>query len=129
MKALIVKELMSESNDNQLEEKLTELPGMTFNGMQIESADNFSYNDPVDGSKSLSQGIRIFFSSGERLVLRLSGTGTEGATLRVYLDCFENDTSLIEQDTQEALAPLIMAANELAGIQQFTGRKAPDVIT
>ncbi|MCP4270402.1 MAG: alpha-D-glucose phosphate-specific phosphoglucomutase [Gammaproteobacteria bacterium] len=113
----------------QLEEKLSELPGKTFNGLQIESADNFSYNDPVDGSKSSSQGLRIFFSSGERLVLRLSGTGTQGATLRVYLDCFEDNDTLIEQDTQKALAPLIAAANEIAGIQKFTGRNAPDVIT
>ncbi len=113
----------------QLEEKLSELPGKTFNGLQIESADNFSYNDPVDGSISSSQGLRIFFSTGERLVLRLSGTGTQGATLRVYLDCFKDNNTLIEQDTQKALAPLITAANEIAGIQKFTGRNAPDVIT
>jgi len=114
---------------NQLEEKLPQLPGMVFNGLQIQSADNFSYVDPVDGSETVSQGIRIFFSSGERLVLRLSGTGTQGATLRVYLDCYENNETLIEQDTQKALSALISAADELAGIQQFTGRNAPDVIT
>jgi len=112
-----------------LREKLTALPGQEFNGLSIESADDFQYSDPVDGSETLSQGIRIFFSSGARLVLRLSGTGTQGATLRVYLDSFVNDPALLDQEPQTALATLIVAADQIAGIQQYTGRDAPDVIT
>ncbi len=114
---------------SQLRENLSELTDQEFSGLCIESADDFKYHDPVDGSETLAQGIRIFFKTGERLVFRLSGTGTEGATLRVYLDRFESDTALLEQDPQKALATLINAANMIAGIQQFTGRDKPDVIT
>jgi len=113
----------------QLREKLAELVGQEFNGLCVESADDFKYNDPVDGSETSAQGIRIFFKTGERLVLRLSGTGTQGATLRVYLDKYEDDSEQMQQDPQEALATLIEAANTIAGIKQFTGRDKPDVIT
>ena len=106
---------------------LDELSGQEFLGLRIESADDFAYHDPVDHSESTTQGIRIFFSNGGRIVYRLSGTGTQGATLRVYLDCY-NDT-LFDQDPQQALAELIEAADQIAGIKQWTGRSTPDVVT
>lgn len=106
---------------------LNKLPGQEFAGLHVESADDFAYQDPVDYSESTSQGIRIFFSNGGRIVFRLSGTGTEGATLRVYLDCYQD--TLLDQDPQLALAALIEAADQIAAIKQSTGRAAPDVIT
>ena len=106
---------------------LDKLSGQEFVGLRIESADDFSYHDPVDHSESTTQGIRIFFSNGGRIVFRLSGTGTQGATLRVYLDCYED--TLFDQDPQQALAELIEAADQIAGIKQWTGRATPDVIT
>jgi phosphoglucomutase len=112
-----------------LRERLADLPGQEFAGLGIESADDFRYSDPVDGSESTAQGIRIYFDNGGRLVLRLSGTGTQGATLRVYLDCYQNDPTLFGQEPQKALAPLIDAADQIAGIQKYTGRSNPDVIT
>jgi phosphoglucomutase len=103
------------------------LPGQEFAGLRIESADEFAYHDPIDHSESTAQGIRIFFSNGGRIVFRLSGTGTEGATLRVYLDCYQE--TLLDQDPQQALVALIEAADQIAGIKLSTGRTAPDVIT
>jgi phosphoglucomutase len=114
---------------SDLRAALPSLPGRAFAGLIVEAADDFAYNDPVDGSVSERQGIRIQFASGERLVLRLSGTGTRGATLRVYLERFEADPARHDQDPQAALARVIAAAEELAGIQSRTGRDAPDVIT
>lgn len=113
----------------QLKDKLSDLPGQQVGDLRIESADDFSYIDPVDASKTSAQGVRIYLNNGGRLVFRLSGTGTQGATLRVYLDTYVNDPELLNQDTQEALAPLIVAAQQIAGIKQFTGRDAPNVIT
>ncbi len=113
----------------RLGDRLADLPGQEFAGLKIESADNFHYRDPVDGSESSGQGIRLFFEQGGRIVMRLSGTGTSGATLRVYFDRYQHDASLIGQDPQKALAELIAAADQIAGIQASTGRKAPDVIT
>ena len=98
-------------------------------GMQIASADDFAYTDPVDGSVSKGQGLRILFADGSRIVLRLSGTGTEGATLRLYLERYVAGPDGLDHDPQEALAPVIRAAHELAGIAGFTGRTEPDVIT
>lgn len=112
-----------------VQERLTSLLGKTYAGLTVESADNFSYLDPVDGSKSSDQGVRIFFSNGGRIVLRLSGTGTEGATLRVYLDFFQNDPTLLALATQKALKPLIDATDKIVGIEKNTGREKPDVIT
>lgn len=112
-----------------VQERLASLPGKTYAGLTVESADNFSYLDPVDGSKSSDQGVRIFFSNGGRIVLRLSGTGTEGATLRVYLDYFQNDPTLLALATQKALKPLIDATDKIVGIEKNTGREKPDVIT
>lgn len=113
----------------RLGDSLADLPGQAFAGLKVEAADNFHYRDPVDGSESAGQGVRLFFENGGRVVMRLSGTGTSGATLRVYFDCYQQDPALIGQDPQRALAGLIEAADQIAGIQASTGRKAPDVIT
>ena len=92
-------------------------------------ADDFAYQDPVDGSRSERQGIRIGFEDGSRIVFRLSGTGTVGATLRVYLEAFEPDPAQQMLDTQARMQPLIDIAQELTGIRERTGRDQPDVIT
>jgi phosphoglucomutase len=112
-----------------LRERLNGLQGQTLNDLEVAYADDFAYTDPVDGSVSKHQGIRIGFSNGSRIVFRLSGTGTEGATLRVYLESFEPDPARHDLDTQEVMAPLIRLAGELAEIQTRTGRDAPTVIT
>jgi phosphoglucomutase len=112
-----------------LRESLATLPGQVIDGATIASADDFSYTDPVDGSVSSAQGIRIGLADGSRIVFRLSGTGTEGATLRVYLERFEPDPAQHAVETQQALAPLIALADRLAGIKARTGRDAPTVIT
>ncbi|MFN4101275.1 MAG: alpha-D-glucose phosphate-specific phosphoglucomutase [Pararhodobacter sp.] len=103
------------------------LPGQSFAGLTVESAEDFRYTDPVDGSVAAKQGVQIGFEGGARVVLRLSGTGTEGATLRVYLERF--DPADFGQDPQAALAPVIAAVDAIAGITKLTGRPAPDVIT
>ncbi|WP_181704131.1 alpha-D-glucose phosphate-specific phosphoglucomutase [Chthonobacter albigriseus] len=108
---------------------LPTLPGQTVTGLTVESADDFAYTDPVDGSVTRKQGIRILFADGERLVFRLSGTGTEGATLRVYIENFEPDPAKHAVDAQVALGPVIQAAEALAEIKARTGRTAPDVVT
>ncbi len=113
----------------QLRASLATMPGQTVNGSLIASADDFAYTDPVDGSVSTAQGIRISLADGSRVVFRLSGTGTEGATLRVYLERFEADAALHHIETQQALAGLIALADALAGIVQRTGRTVPTVIT
>ena len=112
-----------------LRESLATLPGRTIEGATIASADDFAYTDPVDGSVSTAQGIRIGLQDGSRIVFRLSGTGTEGATLRVYLERYEPDASRHATPTQAALAPLIVLADRLAGIRERTGRTQPTVIT
>jgi phosphoglucomutase len=109
--------------------KLGTLAGTAVEGMVIAAADDFAYTDPVDGSVSLKQGVRILFEDGSRIVLRLSGTGTEGATLRVYLERYVAGPDGLDHDAQEALAPVIRAAHALAAIEGFTGRVAPDVVT
>ncbi|WP_126975147.1 alpha-D-glucose phosphate-specific phosphoglucomutase [Frigidibacter oleivorans] len=105
------------------------LPGREVAGMTVATADDFAYTDPVDGSTSAQQGIRVVFADGSRFVLRLSGTGTEGATLRLYLERYEPDPARQAQEVQAALAPVIAAAEEIAGIAARTGRTAPDVVT
>ena len=105
------------------------LPGKNFNGLTVETADDFSYLDPVDGSVSANQGIRILFVGGSRVVFRLSGTGTSGATLRVYIERYEPDASRHGLETQSALADLIAAADNIADIKAKTGRGEPSVIT
>jgi len=112
-----------------LRASLATLPGQTIGGAAIATADDFAYTDPVDGSASTAQGIRIGLTDGSRIVFRLSGTGTEGATLRVYLERFELDAAQHAVETQAALAPLIALADQLAGIRERTGRERPTVIT
>jgi phosphoglucomutase len=114
---------------DRLRGRLPELPGQEFAGLKVESADDFRYHDPIDGSEATAQGLRVYFDNGGRVVFRLSGTGTQGATLRVYLDCYQNDPALLGQNPQKALAPLIAAAEQLAGITEYTGRDKPDVVT
>ena len=112
-----------------LRNRLAALPGQTVAGLTIAAADDFAYLDPVDGSESAHQGIRVLFEGGSRAVFRLSGTGTSGATLRVYLERFEPDPARHGLATAEALAEVIAAAEALAGIRARTGRTQPDVIT
>lgn len=112
-----------------LEDRLPELPGQSVGSLIVERADSFTYHDPIDGSISRNQGLRILFEGGARLVFRLSGTGTSGATLRVYMERHEPDPALHQQEAQAALAPVIEAAETLAGIRERTGRDAPTVIT
>ncbi|MET0065167.1 MAG: alpha-D-glucose phosphate-specific phosphoglucomutase [Candidatus Thiodiazotropha sp.] len=112
-----------------LEDKLGDLPGQLLDGYEVEYADNFSYTDPVDGSRSDKQGIRIGFSDGSRIVYRLSGTGTQGATLRVYLEAYEPDPSKQMNATQDVMRGLVAIALDLAQIETRTGRSEPSVIT
>lgn len=114
---------------DELRAKLASLPGTSVRGLKIANADDFAYHDPVDGSVSKNQGIRILFEGGSRVVFRLSGTGTSGATLRVYIERYEPDRARHDLDTQEALADLIAAADDIAGIKSHTGRNKPSVIT
>ncbi len=112
-----------------LRDQLATLPGKTFGKLKVATADDFSYNDPIDKSVSNNQGIRILFEGGSRVVFRLSGTGTSGATLRVYIERYEPDASRHDTETQEALADLIAVADQIAGIKTRTGRTEPTVIT
>lgn len=112
-----------------LQAQLPDLAGKQFGKLTVEQADNFAYHDPVDGSVSNNQGIRILFTDASRIVLRLSGTGTQGATLRVYLEKYEPDSSKHDQDVQDALGELIATVEQVAKIQKFTGREVADVIT
>jgi phosphoglucomutase len=112
-----------------LREQLATLPGKSFGALKVETADDFAYHDPVDHSVSKNQGVRILFEGGSRVVFRLSGTGTSGATLRVYIERFEPDPARHDLETQSALADLIAVADEIAGIKSRTGRDAPTVIT
>jgi len=112
-----------------LRASLAKLPGRTINGATIKSADDFAYTDPVDGSVSTAQGVRVGFADGSRIVFRLSGTGTEGATLRVYLERYEPDVGKHDVETQQALSGLIALAEQLTGIRARTGRDKPTVIT
>lgn len=112
-----------------LREKLHKLPGTEVSGLTITAADEFAYTDPVDGSKSEQQGLRIIFGDSARIVLRLSGTGTVGATLRIYMETFENNPDRLNQDTQQMLSPLVQAAEQLAGVSARLARDAPDVTT
>ncbi|NEQ98084.1 MAG: alpha-D-glucose phosphate-specific phosphoglucomutase [Cyanothece sp. SIO2G6] len=113
----------------QLRAKLPSLKGTQLGTYTVDYADDFSYTDPVDSSVSQKQGVRIGFTDGSRVVFRLSGTGTKGATLRVYLESYEPDTSKHGQDPQVALADFIKIADEVAQIQTLTGRDKPTVIT
>jgi phosphoglucomutase len=109
--------------------RLPALPGTQLGGLTVAAADEFDYVDPTDASVSRNQGLRILFDGGSRLVFRLSGTGTAGATLRIYLERYEPSSGALDLDVVEALAPLAAAAETVAGIVHHTGRVAPDVIT
>ncbi|ODU69741.1 MAG: alpha-D-glucose phosphate-specific phosphoglucomutase [Novosphingobium sp. SCN 66-18] len=113
----------------ELQGKLATLPGQRFGPLTVAQADSFSYLDPVDGSTSANQGLRVLFEGGSRIVFRLSGTGTEGATLRVYLERYEPAGGDLDRETPAMLADLIAAADAVAGIVRHTGRTAPDVVT
>ena len=112
-----------------LRARLPALKGQTLGGRRVEIADDFSYADPVDGSVSTQQGVRIVFVDGARIVFRLSGTGTTGATLRVYLEKYEVDPARHGHPTQQALADLIKIADDIAGIAAHTGMTQPTVVT
>ena len=105
------------------------LPGQIFGRYTVKECDDFSYTDPVDGSVSKAQGVRILFTDGSRIVFRLSGTGTEGATLRIYLEAYEPDMTQHHLDAQEALAEMIQISLQLSQLVERTGRKKPTVIT
>ena len=113
----------------QLKASLAALPGRRFGDLTVKAADDFSYTDPIDGSISPNQGVRIFFEGDSRIVFRLSGTGTEGATLRVYLERYEGPDGQLEGATADMLAELAAAADAIAGVSVHTGRTAPDVVT
>ncbi len=113
----------------ELTAALPALPGTCFGPLTVAAADSFAYTDPVDGSTSANQGLRVLFAGGSRIVFRLSGTGTEGATLRVYLERYEPVGGDLERETPDMLAELIAAAEAIAGIARHTGRTAPDVVT
>ncbi len=114
---------------DRLEGLLPGLVGQSFASRNITGADNFSYTDPVDQSVTKGQGLRILLEDGSRIVVRLSGTGTKGATIRVYLESYVPSTGDLHQDPQIALAEMISSINSLAEIQQRTGMDRPTVIT
>ena len=108
---------------------LDDMKGKKLGNYEVEYADDFSYNDPVDNSVSKNQGVRIGFTDGSRIIFRLSGTGTKGATLRLYVESYEPDASKHNEETQAALKPLIDIAQEVAQIKEYTQRDEPTVIT
>ena len=112
-----------------LRSKLAGVAGKRFGAHRVEAADDFAYHDPVDGSEADHQGVRIMFEGGSRIVFRLSGTGTVGATLRVYVERYEPPSGDLGQETQSALADLIALAREIGEIQARTGRATPSVVT
>lgn len=112
-----------------LRARLATLPGCAVEGMAVAAADDFAYEDPVDGSISRGQGLRVGFTDGARIVLRLSGTGTEGATIRLYVERHVAGPDGLDTEVQEALGPVIRAAETLAGLRAGTGRAGPDVVT
>ncbi len=112
-----------------LRASLPDLPGEAFGPLKVEAADDFTYVDQVDGSTSAHQGVRVLFEGGSRIVFRLSGTGTQGATLRVYLERYAPPGDDLQREVADALAGLVAAADALAEITERTGRAAPDVVT
>ncbi|XP_047330677.1 phosphoglucomutase, cytoplasmic [Impatiens glandulifera] len=125
------KELMAHlvKLQSSLEEVNNIVKGIRSDVSKVVDADEFEYKDPVDGSISKHQGIRYLFEDGSRLVFRLSGTGSEGATIRLYIEQYEKDASKTGRESQEALAPLVEVALKLSKMQEFTGRDVPTVIT
>jgi phosphoglucomutase len=112
-----------------LRDKLPKLKSEVFGALEVAAADDFAYHDPVDGSDSANQGLRVMFTDGSRIVYRLSGTGTAGATLRVYIERFEPDVARQDLETQAALGDLIDLSRSLARVGTYLGRETPSVIT
>jgi len=112
-----------------LRHRVGSLSGKVFGSYEVATADDFAYTDPVDGGRSAKQGLRILMRGGARIVYRLSGTGTVGATLRVYIEDHETDPARQGADPQHALAELIALAGEIADIEKYTGRSRADVVT
>ena len=112
---------------DEVRAKLPRLAGLPFAESVIECADDFSYSDPVDGSVTSKQGIRLFLANRSRVVFRLSGTGTQGATLRIYLERYDRDS--FDEDPNAALSPMAEAVKSLIGIREHCHRDTPDVIT
>lgn len=110
-------------------DRFAELPGTLLAGRRVQSCDDFAYTDPVDGSSSSNQGLRVLFDDDARIIFRLSGTGTSGATLRLYLESYEPGNGNIGLDAQQALSGLIVAAEELSHLRRLTGRDRPTVVT
>ena len=119
----------AESLMRELRARLPDLPGQLFAGQKVVLADDFAYTDPVDGSVSRGQGVRVILADSSRVVFRLSGTGTEGATLRIYLERHEPDTSRHEIPAQQALGDLAALAEEVARVRHWTGADSPSVMT
>lgn len=113
----------------ELADALPGLPGRRCGPLTIGAADSFGHTDPVDGAVSVNQGLRVLFACGSRIVFRLSGTGTQGATLRVYLEAYTPPGGAVTRETAVALADLVAAADAIAGIARHTGRHQPDVVT
>jgi phosphoglucomutase len=113
----------------QLRAAMPSLKGRKFGSREVAYSDDFSYTDPIDGGVSDKQGIRIGFTDGARIIYRLSGTGTQGATLRLYVESYEADVAQHNQDPQDALGDLIAIADEVAHIHSLTGMDTPTVIT
>ncbi|HSI29551.1 MAG TPA: alpha-D-glucose phosphate-specific phosphoglucomutase [Methylophilus sp.] len=114
---------------NHIKQQFASLPGQVFGSYTVNTVDDFSYTDPIDASVSSGQGLRILFVCGSRVVIRLSGTGTEGATIRVYLEAYTEDPAQQQLDAQDALAELITVSNQISQLPQLTGRQQPTVIT
>jgi phosphoglucomutase len=114
---------------DHLRDNFTSMTGKGFGRYTIQTCDDFSYTDSIDGSISTKQGLRILFTDGSRIVFRLSGTGTSGATLRIYLEAFEPDTNKHNLDAQTLLAEMIQIAMQISELKQRTGRDTPTVIT
>jgi phosphoglucomutase len=112
-----------------IKQQFASLPGQVFGSYTVNTVDDFSYTDPIDASVSNGQGLRILFVCGSRVVIRLSGTGTEGATIRVYLEAYTEDPAQQQLDAQDALAELITVSHQISQLPQLTGRQQPTVIT
>lgn len=124
-----VEKSKAEAVMDRVSHQLDTLPGQTFKGETVLKADSFAYTDPIDGSVSKNQGMRVEFESGSRFVLRLSGTGTVGATLRLYLENYTPPTGDLHADVQTSLSSLRDIADEIANIKSILGRSEPSVIS
>uniref|UniRef100_UPI00358FD337 phosphoglucomutase-1 isoform X1 n=2 Tax=Myxine glutinosa TaxID=7769 RepID=UPI00358FD337 len=122
----MMKAIESMLQDSSFHGKTFEAEGKAYT---VQKGDNFEYTDPVDGSVTKKQGLRIIFTDGSRVIFRLSGTGSAGATIRIYIDSYEKDPSKIHQDPQVMLAPLVSIALKISQLRERTGRNAPTVIT